>query len=98
MNFDLGNLYELRRGSNDFFKNYILKSEHCKEKDEVCLSFVVKIFTKTLHRRGVISLQKIFFPIMKRNTELAYAQGCAATRGHLSKLKRTDSFNFENRA
>ena len=35
---------------------------------------------------------------MKRNTELAYAQGCAATRGHLSKLKRTDSFNFENRA
>ena len=35
---------------------------------------------------------------MKRKTELAYAQGCAATRGHLSKLKRTDSFNFENRA
>ena len=35
---------------------------------------------------------------MKQNTELAYAQGCAATRGHLSKLKRTDSLNFENRA
>ena len=35
---------------------------------------------------------------MKRKTELAYAQGCAATRGHLSKLKRTDSFNFKNRA
>jgi hypothetical protein len=29
-----------------------LKSVHSKEKDEACLGFLVKIFTKSVHRRG----------------------------------------------
>ena len=37
-----------------FSKVTFLKSVHSKEKDEVCLGFLVKIFTKSLHRGGVI--------------------------------------------
>ena len=43
MNFDLSNLGDLRKGSGNF----------SKEKYEVWLGFVVKIFTKSLHRGGV---------------------------------------------
>jgi hypothetical protein len=39
--FDLSNLGDLRRG---------LKYMRSKEKDELCHSFLVKIFTKSLHR------------------------------------------------
>ena len=40
-----------------FSKVTFLKSVHSKEKDEACLGFVVKIFTKYLHRGGVPSQQ-----------------------------------------
>jgi hypothetical protein len=36
-----------------FSKITFLKSVHSKEKDEVCHSFLVKIFTKSLQRGGV---------------------------------------------
>ena len=36
-----------------FSKITFLKSVHSKEKDEVCHNFIVKIFTKSLHRGGV---------------------------------------------
>ena len=49
--FDLSNLGVLRIGSVNFFK--FLKSVHSKEKDEACLSFLVNIFTKSVHRGGV---------------------------------------------
>ena len=56
--FDLGDLSDLRRGSGIFFsKVTFLKSVHSKEKDEACLSFPVKIFTKSLHRGGVNVVQ-----------------------------------------
>ena len=38
-----------------FSKITFLKSVRSNEKDEVCHSFVVKIFTKSLHRGGVNS-------------------------------------------
>ena len=45
--FDLGAL-------RDFFSQItFLKSVHSKEKHEACIGFVVKIFTKSLHRGGV---------------------------------------------
>ena len=45
-------------GDQDFFSKIIfLKSVHSKEKDETCLTFLVKIFTKSLHRGGVIIVQ-----------------------------------------
>ena len=37
-----------------FSKITFLKSVRSNEKDEVCHSFVVKIFTKSLHRGGVV--------------------------------------------
>ena len=40
-----------------FSKITFLKSVRSNEKDEVCHSFVVKIFTKSLHRGGVISVR-----------------------------------------
>jgi hypothetical protein len=52
--FDLGDLGDLRRGSGIFFKNYIFEISAYKERDEACLSFLVKIFTKFLHRGGVL--------------------------------------------
>ena len=36
-----------------FSKITFLKSVHSKEKDEACLGFLVKIFTKSVHRGGV---------------------------------------------
>ena len=36
-----------------FSKITFLKSVHSNEKDEVCHSFLVNIFTKSLHRGGV---------------------------------------------
>ena len=36
-----------------FSKITFLKSVHSKEKDKVCHSFLVDIFTKSLHRGGV---------------------------------------------
>ena len=54
MNFDLDNLRDLRRGSVT-----LLKSVHSKEKDEACLSFVVKFFTKYLQRGGVIDFHAL---------------------------------------
>jgi hypothetical protein len=36
-----------------FSKVTFSKSMHSKEKDEACLGFLVKIFTKSLHIRGV---------------------------------------------
>jgi hypothetical protein len=39
-----------------FSKVAFLKSVHSKEKDEACLGFLVKIFTKSLHRGGVSDL------------------------------------------
>ena len=38
-----------------FSKITFLKSVHFKEKDELCPGFEVEIFTKSLHRGGVIS-------------------------------------------
>ena len=46
-------LGDLRRGSGIFSKVTFLKSVHSKEKDEACLGFVVKFFSKSLHRGGV---------------------------------------------
>jgi hypothetical protein len=37
-----------------FSKITFLKSVNSTEKDEVCHSFLVKIFTKSLHRGGVL--------------------------------------------
>jgi hypothetical protein len=54
---DLGDLGDLRRGSEGdqgfFSKITFLKLVLSNEKDEVCHSFLVKIFTKSLHRGGV---------------------------------------------
>jgi hypothetical protein len=36
-----------------FSKITSLKSVHSKEKDEACLGFLVKFFTKSVHRGGV---------------------------------------------
>ena len=45
---------ETSEGAQGFFsKITFLKSVHSKERDEACLGFLVKIFTKSLHRRGV---------------------------------------------
>ena len=48
--FDISNLGDLRRGS----KNTFLKSVPSNKKDEVYHSFLVEIFTKSLHRGGVL--------------------------------------------
>ena len=41
-------------GLREFFQKVsFLNSVHSKEKDEVCLGFLVKIFTKSLRRGGV---------------------------------------------
>ena len=47
-------LFFIRRGSVIFFKSTFLKSVHSKEKDEACLGFLVKNFTKSVHRGEVI--------------------------------------------
>ena len=60
MPFDLGNLGDLIRGSGNFFKNYIFVFwNQCipRKKDEACLRFLLKIFTKSVDRRGVISYE-----------------------------------------
>ena len=44
---------DLKRGSGIFFKNYIFEISAFQQKDEVCHSFLVKLFTKSLHRGGV---------------------------------------------
>ena len=49
-------LGDLRRGSGIFSKVTFLKSVHSKEKDEACLGVVVKFFTKSLHRGGVMNV------------------------------------------
>ena len=51
---DLGNLGVYRMGPGIFSKITFLKSVHSKEKDEACISFLVNIFTKSVHRKGVI--------------------------------------------
>ena len=53
MSIDLSDLGDLRRGSGNFFKNYIFEISAFQQKDEVCHSFLVEIFTKSLHRGGV---------------------------------------------
>ena len=42
-----------------FSKITFLKSVHSNEKDEVCHSFVVEIFTKSLHKGGVPTLMPL---------------------------------------
>ena len=46
-----------------FSKITFLKSVHSKEKDEACLGFLVKSFTKSVHRGGVpvLSLEADFY-------------------------------------
>ena len=47
-------------GAQEFFsKITFLKSVHSKEKDEACHSFLVKIFTKSVHRGGVEMLLQL---------------------------------------
>ena len=41
------------RAQGIFSKITFLKSVHSKEKDEACLGFLVKDFTKSFHRGGV---------------------------------------------
>ena len=41
------------RGKGIFSKITFLKSLHSSKKDELCPSFEVEIFTKSLHRGGV---------------------------------------------
>ena len=65
--FDLSDLGDLRRGSGNFFKITFLKSVRSNEKDEVCHSFVVEIFTKSLHRGGVIVLYELFNRVQTEN-------------------------------
>ena len=40
-----------------FLEKTFLKSVHSKEKDEVCLSILVKIYTKSVHRGGLESFK-----------------------------------------
>jgi hypothetical protein len=42
-----------------FSKITFLKSVHSKEKDKACLDFLVKIFTKSVHRGGVAELRMV---------------------------------------
>ena len=44
-----------------FSKNTFLKSVRSNEKDEVCYSFLVEIFTKSLHRGGVLLQYRLWF-------------------------------------
>jgi hypothetical protein len=49
-------------GAQGIFSNVtFLKSVFSKEKDEVCHSFLVKIFAKSLHRGGVVVFVKVKF-------------------------------------
>ena len=69
-------------GSQEIFsKVTYLKSVHSKEKDEACLSFLVKFFTKSLHRGGVGGLyldgKKMLAPLnleIELNKEFDYGQ------------------------
>ena len=59
-------------GAQEFFsKITFLKSVHQAEKNELKLSFVVKIFTKSVHRGGVVSfhLQKCLKSFDKKKTD-----------------------------
>ena len=52
---DFGDFGDFRRGSGNYFKTYIFEISACSNvKDEVCHSFLVEIFTKSLHRGGVL--------------------------------------------
>ena len=54
---DLGDLGVFRRGGAQGIFSKITLSVRSNEKDEVCHSFLVKIFTKSLHRGGVSTLE-----------------------------------------
>ena len=54
MLFDLSNLGDLRRGSGNFFRNYIFEISAFQQNDEVCHSFLLEIFTESLLRGGVL--------------------------------------------
>ena len=56
---DLGNP---KRGSGNFFKNYILEISVFQQKNEVYHSFLVKIFTKFFHRGGVCFISLAMAP------------------------------------
>ena len=49
------------RGRGIFSKIAFLKSLHFKEKDELCPGFEVEIFTKSLHRGGVLINSNVNF-------------------------------------
>ena len=51
--------FDLREAEGFFLKDTFLKSEISNEKDEVCLSFLVNIFTKTLLTGGVWALVNV---------------------------------------
>ena len=58
-----------------FSKGTFLKSVHSEEKDEACLVFLVKSFTKSVHRGGVnkklaLSLQLQTDQILKNDDQM----------------------------
>ena len=51
--------FDLREAEGFFLKDTFLKSEISNEKDEVCLSFLVNISTKSLFTGGVRALVNV---------------------------------------
>ena len=52
-----------------------LKSVHSKEKDEACLGFLVKIFTKSVYRGGVTNMKNVMHPNEVDHIELTLHHG-----------------------
>ena len=62
-------------GPVNFFKNYIFEISAFQGKDEACLGFLVKIFTKSVYRGGVTNMKNVMHPNEVDHIELTLHHG-----------------------
>ena len=72
--------------SGIFSKITFLKSVRSKKKDEVCHSFLVKTFTKSLHRGGVLGVPCILYIVYIKGPKCGKNCFYFKIRKHVCKL------------